>query len=121
MENVFNPNLSRIRYFKNGKVSFFYKNKVVGKMMLLDTDQPAAYISHLSVTPKWRNKRIGSYFLCMVFAHLRDNTKCNAVGLHCAMDNVNALRFYKRYGLFIAHTTTRHEPLQHYFLARLLW
>lgn len=98
----FNP---RIRFFKNGKGSLYIKKRTIGKMMLLDLDQPGAYISHLSISPKWRNKGLGGKFMKAACLHA-SFSGCTAISLHCAVSNVGAIRFYKGIGFFIAVTNT---------------
>jgi ribosomal protein S18 acetylase RimI-like enzyme len=88
------------KYYKNLKVKMFLGRRVIGEMLLIDREQPGAYISFLEIYPKHRNKGHGSIFLQEVERYLWENG-CEGISLKCAVDNKNAQRFYKANGFFI--------------------
>lgn len=80
--------------------------KLVGKLRIVDTDQPAAYISHFNVVAEYRRQFFGTYLLTAAIEYAQQ-VGCTAVALHCSISNVDALRLYKKHGFFIAGTTTK--------------
>lgn len=74
----------------------------MGSLILKDLEQPACYIEAFEIEEK--SKGYGS-FLFDIAVELAKSKCCEAVSLHCSISNENALRFYKRKGMFIYETT----------------
>lgn len=75
-----------------------------GSLILKDLDQPACYVLSFEIEEK--NKGYGSFLLDAAIGIAKQNN-CEALSLHCSISNHNALRFYKRKGMFIVATTTK--------------
>lgn len=100
-------------------ISLKVNNRWVGEVWLCDLNEPGGYISRLRVEPKFQNKGYGTRLLYMAIQKFQ-NMGCEAVSLHCLVTNVDALRFYRRSGFFIAVSTENDDKDKHYFMAKQL-
>jgi ribosomal protein S18 acetylase RimI-like enzyme len=92
--------------FQKGNMLKLYNNDtLIGKLTIVDTDQPGAWLSNFEINDKYRNAGNGSYLLNTAI-NAAKAAGCTAISLHCFCDNVDAIRFYFRHGFFIACSTT---------------
>lgn len=98
-------------FFKKGIMKIYSRRKLLGRLYLLDLDQPASYISSFYIKEKYRNQGNGN-FLIETAIELSKQKGCKACSLHCSISNEGALRFYKRHGFVITATTVKPQLSQ---------
>lgn len=70
---------------------------------------PTGHIITIDVVPSQRRSGVGSLLLRSAEDRLR-GAGCRGVGLETAVDNLTALKFYKRHGYSVIRTWPRYYP-----------
>lgn len=109
------------RLFKSGivELSIYNTKERIGKLLLMDYKEPGAYISHLSIKDKYQSNGYGNLLMKEALKRVASRG-VEGISLHVDMDNIGAIRFYKRLGFFIAVTTTPKDKgiKKHYLMAK---
>lgn len=101
------------KYYKNGRIDLLIDNVNVGKIIIIDEEEPAPYIIKLEIKEKYRNKGFGKILMKHVFEIYRFK---ESISLYVALNNIDAIRFYRSLGFFIALTNKRKNP--HYLMVK---
>jgi ribosomal protein S18 acetylase RimI-like enzyme len=98
--------VSKFTTIKRNWAKIYDGRRLVGKLRLLDLNEPGAYISHFNIKPEYRNEGNGTHLLTAAIEYAK-LMGCTAISLHCSKSNIGALRFYKMHGFFICATTAK--------------
>ncbi len=91
---------------KNGTRFIKFGLKTLGRIQILDFNEPGCFINYFYIKPKYQNIGIGSKVLQDIFQECRD-LGLEGISLFVDVNNERAIKLYKRLGFVIGFTTKK--------------